>query len=77
MALIIDTGPLDASLDRSDRSHSICRYPIETAPEQVVVPTPVLVEVNQLVLRRMHPGVFLALFDDVSMGAYLVHNLVP
>ena len=75
--MIIDTEPLYASLNRSDRSHSVCRNLIETATEQTIVPAPVLVEVNRLVLGRTHPGVFLALLDDVSRGTYLVHNLVP
>ena len=46
MALILDTGPLYASLDRSDADHQVCRQLIETAAEPLLVPAPVLVEVD-------------------------------
>lgn len=34
MALILDTGPLYASLDRSDADHASCRSLIETVAER-------------------------------------------
>lgn len=46
MALILDTGPLYASLDRSDQDHAACRALIEAADEPLVIPAPVLVEVD-------------------------------
>jgi len=75
VALILDTGPLYALLDRTDSSHSVCRYLIETTIEPLVVPAPVLIEVNQLVRRRMHPGVFLTLLDDIGAGGLRVEEL--
>jgi uncharacterized protein len=75
VALILDTGPLYAALDRTDKSHSICRYLLETTPEPLIVPSPVLVEVNQLVRRRMHTGVFLNLLDDIRSGQFRVTEL--
>lgn len=38
MALILDTGPLYASLDRSDADHPACRRLIETAEEPLGEP---------------------------------------
>jgi predicted nucleic acid-binding protein len=75
MALILDTGPLYASLDRSDADHRACRELIETASEPLVVPAPVLVEVDYWVHQRLHPGVFVALLDDIAAGAYRVEDL--
>lgn len=75
MALILDTGPLYASLDRSDDDHSACRGLIESAAEPLVIPAPVLVEVDYWIHRRLHPGVLVALIDDIRAGAYQVADL--
>jgi predicted nucleic acid-binding protein len=77
MALILDTGPLYASLDRSDAAHQACRRLIEAAAEPLVVPAPVLVEVDYWIHTRLHLGVLVVLLDDIADGAYLVENLLP
>lgn len=77
MALILDTGPLYASLDRSDADHRACRNLIETATETLIVPAPVLVELDYWIHRRLHPGVLVALLDDIAEGAYLVEDVLP
>lgn len=77
MALILDTGPLYASLDRSDNDHAACRELIETANELLVIPAPVLVEVDYWIHARLHPGVLVALLDDIVAGAYRVEELHP
>ena len=75
MALILDTGPLYASLDRSDADHAVCRRLIEEADEPLVIPAPVLVEVDYWIHSRLHPGVLVALLDDIESGAYRVEDL--
>jgi predicted nucleic acid-binding protein len=75
VALILDTGPLYASLDRSDDDHAACRQLIETADEQLIIPAPVLVEVDYWIHARLHAGVLVALLDDVVSGAYVVEEL--
>lgn len=75
MALILDTGPLYASLDRSDADHLPCRDLIESAEEPLVIPAPVLVEVDYWIHQRLHPGVEVALLDDIVAGAYAVEDL--
>ena len=77
MALILDTGPLYASLDRSDADHQVCRQLIETAAEPLLVPAPVLVEVDYWIHTRLHAGVLVALLDDIADGAYVVADLRP
>lgn len=77
MALILDTGPLYASLDRSDADHAACRALIETADEPLVIPSPVLVEVDYWIHVRLHAGVLVALLDDIAAGAYQVEDLAP
>jgi len=75
VALILDTGPLYASLDRGDRDHARCRSLIEGANEPRVIPAPVLPEVDYLVSVRMGPGPMLALLRDIESGAYRVEDV--
>jgi predicted nucleic acid-binding protein len=75
VALILDTGPLYASLDRRDRDHAACRRLIETAEEPLVIPSPVLPEVDYLVSERLGPAPMVALLRDVEAGAYRVEEL--
>ena len=77
MALILDAGPLYAALDRSDMDHAACRALIEAAEEPLVIPSPVLVEVDYWIQQRLHPGVLVALLADIEAGAYVVADLVP
>ena len=76
MALILDTGPLYASLDRSDQDHAACRALIETCTEPLVIPAPVLVEVDSWISQRLGPGALVALLADIESGAYRVVDLV-
>ncbi|MHB2019708.1 MAG: type II toxin-antitoxin system VapC family toxin [Candidatus Xenobia bacterium] len=75
MALILDTGPLYASLDRSDSDHDACRKLIESCKEPLVIPSPVLVEVDYWIHTRLHPGVLVALLQDIINEAYVIENL--
>lgn len=77
MALVLDTGPLYASLDRSDADYRSCRHLIETATEPLIIPAPVLVEVDYWIQQRLNPGVLVALIDDIIRGAYQVEDLSP
>lgn len=72
MALILDTGPLYASLDRADADHEACRQLIENADEPLLIPAPVLVEVDYWIHARLQPGVLVAFLDDIVAGAYRV-----
>jgi uncharacterized protein len=75
VALILDTGPLLAGLDRRDADHRACRELIESATEPLVIPSPVLVEIDYWIHQRMHAGVLAALLDDITAGAYAVEDL--
>ena len=45
--------------------------------EPLVIPAPVLVEVDYWVHVRLHQGVLVALLDDIIAGAYRVEDLQP
>ena len=77
MALVLDTGPLYATLDRTDAQYQRCLDLLLDTVEPLVIPAPVLTEVDWLVHTRLHSGVFLALLDDVIAGAYRVEELQP
>ncbi len=75
MALILDTGPLLASLNRRDSDHAACRRLIEEATERLVVPSPVIPELDYLVAERLGTGAMVAFLRDVSSGAYEIEDL--
>lgn len=77
MTLILDTGPLYAALDRDDQDHAACRALIENSAEALVVPAPVLVELDYWIHRRLGPAVLVAFLDDVASGAFRVEDLEP
>jgi len=76
VALILDAGPLYASLDRRDRAHRACRKLIEEATEPLVIPSPVFPEVDYLASERLGPGAMIALLADIGTGAYRVEDLL-
>ncbi len=71
MALILDTGPLVALVNRSDPDHDRCRDLINTANEIRIAPVCTLVEIEYQL--RPWPGGFTALMADVSAGRLHVH----
>ena len=77
MALIPDTGPLYASLDRSDADYAASRQLIEASDGPLVIPAPVLVEVDYWINVRLHSGVLVGLLDDILAGAFRVEALQP
>lgn len=66
MALILDTGPLFAAMDRSDADHERCSALVEGANEPIVIPAPVIVEVDWLSGRRLQVEAFLSLLEDIQ-----------
>jgi predicted nucleic acid-binding protein len=75
VALIVDTGPLLAALDRRDAQHARCRALFESTDESLVIPAPVLVELDYLVQQHLHPGNFVSLLADIEAGAYVVEDV--
>ncbi|HYM45757.1 MAG TPA: hypothetical protein VES65_06295 [Solirubrobacteraceae bacterium] len=48
---------------------------LEATREQLVLPAPVLVEVDYWFSARMHPSLFATLLDEISEGIYRVEAL--
>jgi predicted nucleic acid-binding protein len=71
LALILDTGPLVALIDRSDPDHDRCRDLIKSATDIRIVPICTLVEVEYQL--RPWRGGFAGLMADVAAGRLQVH----
>lgn len=70
MALVLDTGPILALLDRNDRNHARCVDMVEEVAEPLVVPAAVLVEVDYWLRRRLTLDVWRLFLEDIADGAY-------
>ena len=77
MALILDTGPLFASIDRKDPAHAACRRLLENTDEALVIPAPVLFEMDFWIRKELHVSPLLTLLEQVTEGAFLVEDLTP
>lgn len=75
MALICDTGPLYAAMDIADQDHDACARLLETTSEQVLVPAPVVVELDWLAGQRLGPDAFLSFLADTQDGRIEVINV--
>ena len=75
MALVLDTGPIVALLDAADPAHSACVQMIDEVGEDLVVPVPVVVEVDYWLRKIYGPQPWQAFVDDVGRGAYRLHSL--
>ena len=62
-------------MDRSEADHEACGALIETAEEPIVVPAPVMVEVEWLASRRLRVDAFLSLLTDVEENRVRVEDL--
>ncbi len=72
MALVVDTGVIYAALDEGDRDHEVCADLISRCEEQLVVPEPVLVELDYWLRKNATTDVWLAFAEDVQAGAYIL-----
>lgn len=77
MALVLDTGAILALLDADDPDHGRCSELAAAIGEDLVVPTPVLVEVDYWALKLLGHEVWEAFVEDVAAGAYRLEPLLP
>lgn len=75
MALVLDTGPIVALLDAGDPEHERCAAMVDDVGEDLVVPAPVLVEVDYWLLKLHGPEPWGLFLEDVRRGAYRLHHL--
>jgi predicted nucleic acid-binding protein len=70
MALIVDTGPLLAGLDRADPDHQRCATLLTEAREDLVVPALVLAELDYWCHERLGLDAWTVFLEDLLAGVY-------
>lgn len=75
MALVLDTGPIVALLDAADPQHAACVAAVDETSEDLVIPVPVLAEVDYWLNQLFGPEPWIAFVEDVTAGAYRLHHL--
>ncbi len=75
MALVLDTGVIYAALYEDDPDHTACAELLESAQEQLVLPVPVLAELDYWIGQAASVDVWLAFCQDVAAGAYALWSL--
>lgn len=74
MTLVVDTGPLLASLDRDDIRHQECAA-LLSGREQLIVPAPVLVEVDYWCGRKGLAASFDEVLREARRGVIHVEDI--
>jgi uncharacterized protein len=69
VTLILDTGPIVAALNSKDPDHERCAALLENM-DDLLIPTPVLVEVDYWLVKLGGPEVWSAFVADIERGAY-------
>jgi hypothetical protein len=64
VALILDTGPIVAALNAADPDHAACAALLTQSPEDLVIPVPVLVEVDYWLGKLGGPKVWQSLLGQ-------------
>ncbi len=62
-------------MDRADQDHVACARLLETTEEAVLVPSPVVVELDWLAGQRLRPDAFLTFLADCQEGRLEIVNL--
>lgn len=72
--IVADTSVVYGALDPSDADHARCSSALSSGAV-VVMPSPVIVEVDWLARSRGRPGAMTALLNSVLDGSLLIVNL--
>lgn len=70
MALIADSGGIYGLYDASEKKHKIIRAALEAEPGLVVIPMPILSEIDYLLRTKLGIQAELDFIDDVRAGAF-------
>ena len=73
--LIVDTGPLLATADRSDPAHAACRTLLEGEPGSLVTTAMVIAEAAYLICRQLGPTAEATLYASIANGELVVQDL--
>jgi predicted nucleic acid-binding protein len=72
MALIADSGGILGLYNAKDEFHPGIREVIERERDRIVIPSPLLGEIDYLLRSRLGAGALIAFVDDVASGAFWI-----
>ncbi len=75
MPLVLDTGPIYSSIDRSDPDHDAVVNLLRSTPRPHVVAEPVLVEVDYWIRKHLDVSALDAFVSDIVAGRYELVSL--
>jgi predicted nucleic acid-binding protein len=75
VSVLLDTGIVYAYYDRSDAWHARARTLIESEQRGLILPAPVIPEVDWLLGQRLGARSRFTFYDGISGGYYLVADL--
>ena len=70
MSLVLDTGPIVALLNSRDPDHGRCVALLAGAQQDLVIPAPVMVEVDYWCRKLLDLPTLEVLAEDIAAGAY-------
>ena len=76
-ALVVDSGPLVAYIDRDDPDHRRCVDLLATAPGPLFVPMLTVAEVTHLIGRRLHPDAELRFLGEFVVANFIADAVRP
>jgi uncharacterized protein len=77
MALIADSGGIYGLYDSSERKHKAIRAAFEAEPGLVIIPMPVLSEIDYLLRKKLGIGAELDFIHDIRAGAFALEACSP
>lgn len=75
MSVVLDTGIVYAYYDRSDRWHSRARDLLQGQERALILPAPVIPEIDCLLGRRLGDASRMAFYTGITDGHYFVADL--
>lgn len=75
MALVLDTGVIYAALDPADPDHAACSELVTDTREDLIVPDPVLVELDQLLGRARDLRSWMRFCGEIADGVFALYPL--
>lgn len=77
MALIADSGGIYGLYDASERMHRRLRAGFDAEPGLLIIPMPVLSEIDYLLRKKLGVRAELDFIDDVRAGAFTLEPCLP
>ena len=75
MSVVLDTGIVYAAFDRTDGWHPRARDLLGNERGMLVLPAPVIPEVDYLLLKRMGPAAQMKFYRVLASGDYFIADL--